>query len=278
MLANRYLTRLVRCNLWTVLCACVAASAQERVQFGTEPALTAYYYRAASVAPPAPVIVALHGCGGMLDRNKEPNERARSYAKLLNAQGWHVLAIDSLTPRHLKSVCGNTTDTLSPSARVPDVQAAVAWLVQQSGVDKTRIGILGWSHGGSLTLLANARGVDYAAQPKAAVAFYPGCGALSVPRHWQPAHPMLMQLGQDDDWTDPTPCQAWARQYPAQIAQDTYPDSGHGFDSEAPRRAMLLRAGTRTERTVHTGGNQGANAQARVRVVAFFQHHFSTPP
>jgi dienelactone hydrolase len=238
--------------------------------------LQAWYYRPINAASTTPTIVALHGCAGMLNRQGQPNERSQSYAQFLNQQGWSVLFVDSLTPRGLKTVCGNSTDTLPPSARVADVQAAVAWLAKRDDVDQSRIGILGWSHGGSVTLLANDLGVDYAVQPKAALAFYPGCGALTVPRRWQPARPILMQLGQDDDWTDPKPCQAFAQQFPERIAQDTYLESGHGFDSDAPRRAMVLHAGTKHQRIVHVGGNAQANAQARVRLVDFFQQHFQT--
>ena len=236
--------------------------------------LQAWYYRADTAAKAAPAIVALHGCGGMLNRQGQPNERTQSYAQLLNQQGWNVLFVDSLRPRGFKSVCGNSANTIAPAGRVVDVQAAVAWLAQRAEVDKTRIGMLGWSHGGSVTLLANAAGVEYAVPPKAALAFYPGCGPLSLPRQWQPGRSILMQLGQDDDWTDPQPCQALAQAFPERMAQDTYPDSGHGFDSDAPRREVVLNAGTRHQRTVHTGGNALANQQAKARLVAYFQQHF----
>lgn len=234
--------------------------------------LQAWYYRVDTAAKAAPAIVALHGCGGMLKRDGQPNERTQSYAQLLNQQGWSVLFVDSLTPRGFKSVCGG--GLLAPSARVGDVQAGVAWLAQQDGVDKARIGILGWSHGGSTTLLANAKTVEYPVPPVAALAFYPGCGPLSLPRQWQAGRSILMQLGQDDDWTDPKPCQALAQAFPQQIAQDTYPDSGHGFDSDAPRRELVLNPGTPRQRTVHVGGSPIANAQAKARLIAYFQQHF----
>lgn len=246
--------------------------------------LQAWYYRPhapekqTGAASKAPAIVALHGCGGMLNRQGQSAERNQSYAELLNQQGWSVLFVDSLSPRGLKSVCGGADGALSPAARVVDVQAAVAWLAQQGEVDSQRIGILGWSHGGSVSLLSNAIGIDYAVKPKAALAFYPGCGALTLPRHWQPARPILMQLGQDDDWTDPKPCQALAQKFPESMAQDTYPQSGHGFDSDTPRREMVLNAGTPRQRTVHIGGNSQANAQAKARLVGFFQHHFKVTP
>jgi dienelactone hydrolase len=40
----------------------------------------------------------------MLNAKGEPNNRTNEYAKLLNAQGWHVVYIDSFTARGVKSV------------------------------------------------------------------------------------------------------------------------------------------------------------------------------
>jgi poly(3-hydroxybutyrate) depolymerase len=65
--------------------------------------LPAWWFRAptegAQSRAPAPVVVMLHGCAGMLNRNGEPAERYRDYAALLNAQGWDAIAVDSLSPR-----------------------------------------------------------------------------------------------------------------------------------------------------------------------------------
>ena len=84
-----------------------ASSGPQRVEFpsldapdGLAIMLPAWWFRApAEGAPsraPAPVVVMLHGCGGMLNRNGEPAERYRDYAALLNAQGWDAIAVDSL--------------------------------------------------------------------------------------------------------------------------------------------------------------------------------------
>lgn len=263
---------------WMLLAATAPACAQQTVRFGQAPELTAYYYRVGATAAAAPAIVGLHGCAGMLNREGKPNVRTQSYAQLLGARGWHVLFVDSLTPRGLKSVCGDTGDSLAPARRVPDVQAAVAWLAARKEVDTSRIGILGWSHGGSVTLLANARGVDYATPPKAAVAFYPGCGARTLPTHWEPGRHVLLQLGADDDWTDPGPCVALTKKHPDSMAQDLYRDAGHGFDSDAPRREMVLRLGTRLERRVHIGGNVQANVASKARVLQFLEDQFAGSP
>lgn len=253
------------------------AGAQTRVALQVEPAtIDAYYYPVKTeVAQTAPVIVALHGCGGMLDNQGKPNGRVRSYVRLLHGQGWHVLFVDSLSGRGFKTVCGQSGTTVSPLDRVPDVQAAVAWLVAQPGVDTQRIGVLGWSHGGSLAVLAADKGVRYAAEPKAIVAFYPGCGALTIPANWHPQRSLQLLLGSDDDWTAPAPCQSLARRFPERVQQHTFEGAGHGFDGETPVRPMVIGAGTRRgEHTVHVGRHEPSAEASRQRAIAFFNGHF----
>jgi dipeptidyl aminopeptidase/acylaminoacyl peptidase len=50
-----------------------------------------------------------------------------------------------------------------------DIVQVVEWLKRQSGVDPSRIGLIGFSKGGQMVLLAAARGADV----KAVVAYYP---------------------------------------------------------------------------------------------------------
>ncbi len=231
----------------------------------------AHIYKASDAA--APTIIALHGCGGMLNAKGEPNNRTQDYAKLLNAQGWHVVFTDSLTPRGVKSVCGGQ-NTVTQAQRLQDTRAALAYVAVQPWADAQRIAILGWSHGGTATLIASAKGVNYPVQPVAAVAFYPGCGdakrfdALG----WQPAFPILMQLGAADDWTDPVPCQQLAARHG--IAHTTYPNAHHGFDSDAPVRAVQSVISRTTGQPVHAGGNPEAKLAAQAAMLAAFKTAF----
>jgi dienelactone hydrolase len=234
--------------------------------------LDGYFY--ATSSPKAPTIVALHGCGGMLNPSGKPNLRTVGYAKFLTEQGWHVLFLDSFTARGVKSVCGSGGN-VPPSLRVTDVQAAVAALAKRDDVDASRIGILGWSHGGSTTLLANEKNVPYAAGAtlRAALAFYPGCGDGIGRIKWQPARPILMQLGSADDWTDPVPCQRLAAQWKDWVQQDTYANAHHGFDSDDPVRPIQLTT-PRGGKTVHAGGEPAAKVASQAKLIAFFKEHF----
>jgi dienelactone hydrolase len=221
----------------------------------------------------APTVLALHGCAGMLNTKGEPNNRTNEYAKLLNAQGWHVVYVDSLTPRGVKSVCGGQTD-VTQAQRLQDTRAAVNYLAQQPWVDAQRIALLGWSHGGTATLIASAKGINFAVQPKAAVAFYPGCGNTGNFERagWQPAFALLMQLGAADDWTDPVPCQQLAAKHG--IAQTTYPNAYHGFDSDAKVVQVKAVISRTTGQPVHLGGEPAAKAASQAALIAFFKRAF----
>jgi dienelactone hydrolase len=239
-------------------------------------ALDGYWYPAR--ADKAPAVIALHGCGGMLNPQGKPNLRTVAYAKLLNTEGWHVLYVDSLTPRGEKNVCGGKGN-VSPALRVSDVRATVAHLAQQPQVDSARVALLGWSHGGSTALLANNVGVAYAGAngalaPKAVVTFYPGCGSPEAQQRWQPAAPHLMLLGAADDWTPPASCQRLAERFPQQIRVQTYAGAHHGFDSDAPLREVTGVISVTTKQAVHAGGDPDAKAASQAELVAFLKEQF----
>lgn len=238
--------------------------------------LDGYFFAASTPdAQKSPAIVALHGCGGMLEKKGLPNSRTKNYAQLLNKQGWHVLFVDSLTARGVQSVCGGKNQ-VTQAQRVTDVQAAIAFLAKRKEVDDSRIGILGWSHGGTTALLSNDTSVNYVIAPRAVVAFYPGCSDPSGRKiAWQPVKPVLMQLGAADDWTSPTPCQNLATQWKDLVQQDTYANAHHGFDSNGAGaiRAINLNMPSGVK-TVHTGGEPAAKAASQIKLIAFFKDHF----
>ncbi len=238
-------------------------------------AIDGYFYAAKTASSPkAPVIVALHGCGGMLEKRGLPNQRTRNYAQFFASQGWHVLFLDSLTARGVSTVCGGS-QRVTQAERVADVQAAVDYLAKHEQVDAIRIGILGFSHGGTATLLSSDASVSYGMAPRAFVAMYPGCGETNAKRiQWQPVRPVLMQLGGADDWTSPVPCQQLAEQWKDVVKQDTYPDAHHGFDSDGTTLRAVQLDTPKGKKTVHTGGNPAAKAASQAKMIAFFKDHF----
>ena len=136
------------------------------------------------------------------------------------------------------------------------------------------MGLLGWSHGGSTVLAAtNLRQPEVRSapvKPALAAAFYPGCAA-ELRRGYRAAAPLLLQVGEEDDWTPPEPCQQLATQASgAPVTFHSYPGAVHGFDGTAP---VTLRRdvpnGVRPGQGVRVGGQPAARELSRERLRSF---------
>jgi dienelactone hydrolase len=257
------------------------AHAQERVVFdsldaaaGKPVQLLGFWF--AAKQPRALAVVLLHGCGGPYGRRGELSERMRDYAALLNAQGMSALVLDSLTPRGQKELCTQRVGTRSITQvnRRLDALAAVAWLAGRPEVDAARIGLLGWSNGASTVLATiNVRfPVALAARPGPAfaIAFYPGCEA-DLKRGFESKVPLLMLVGEADDWTPAAPCHELASRTTGVTPQiEGYPGAYHGFDSSAPVRLRLdVPNGVNPGQGVHVGGQPQAHEASRARLLRF---------
>ena len=261
------------------------AAAQERVSFpsfdgaGHAPVVLRGFFFAAATSP-APAIAMFHGCGGAYDKSGALSRRMREYADLFNGLGMHVLVVDSLTARHEKELCTQRSGTrrVTQANRRLDALGAIAYLADRADVDAKRIGMMGWSHGGSTVLSAsNLHHRDVAAaivKPAFAIAFYPGCES-DLKRGYSPAAPLLMLVGQLDDWTPSAPCVALAKSV-TEIRPEivVYPGAWHGFDSDAPVRLRKdVPNGVNPGQGVHVGGNPAAWRASRDRVVRFLAEH-----
>ena len=261
------------------------ASAQERVSFpsfdgaGNAPVVLSGYFFAAATSP-APAIAMFHGCGGAYDKTGALARRMREYAELFNGLGMHVLVVDSLTARYEKELCTqrNGTRRVTQANRRLDALGAIAYLADRADVDAKRIGMIGWSNGGSTVLSAtNLHHRDVAAatvKPAFAIAFYPGCES-ELKRGYSPSVPLLMLVGQIDDWTPSVPCVALARSVSEMQPEIVvYPGAWHGFDSDAPVRLRKdVPNGVNPGKGVHVGGNPVAWRASRDRVVRFLAEH-----
>jgi dienelactone hydrolase len=261
------------------------AQAEERVSFpsldgeaSAPVVLTAFWFPAP--ISPAPAVALLHGCGGIYDRHGELVKRMRDYAALFNGAGYHVLVVDSLTPRYETELCTQRRGKrrVTEANRRLDALGAVAYLADRSDVDAKRIGIVGWSNGGSAVLAAtNLRHPDVAAalvKPAFAVAFYPACAA-ELRRGYEPVGPLLMLVGQADDWMPAAPCRVLARA-PAEPKPEIAVFAGayHDFDTDAPVRLRRdVPNGVNPGQGVHVGGNAAARRASRARLLKFLAEH-----
>jgi dienelactone hydrolase len=231
---------------------------------------------------PRPAMVLLHGCGGPYNARGHLSQRMLDYTALLHNQGVHVLVLDSLSPRGERELCTQKIGTrqVNMLERRLDALAATAWLASQSVVDATRIGLMGWSNGGSAVLSAtNERHTEVAAaavKPSFAVAFYPGC-ETELKRGYQHSARVMLLVGEADDWTPAAPCKRLAQQAQrsseardASLEIETYAGAFHGFDSTAPLRVRKdVPNGVNPGRGVTVGGNAEALEKSRAKLIQF---------
>jgi len=250
----------------TVLCAGAAAASEQVDIPNGAVTLHATLYRPEG-AGPFPAVVALHDCGGLVER---PNTQALLYSewvKVLVADGFVVLFPDSFASRGLGSQCREHDIKAHASReRVTDADAARRWLAGQSFVQAEHIALLGWAHGGSTALWAVRPKLaphDGTADFRSAVALYPGCTRLRQTA-WSARVPTLILIGSADDWTPAATCQqmvAGAHGRSARVEIIVYPGAHHEFD----RANTPLRLRTGLANTADPSGRAhgGTNPAAR---------------
>lgn len=217
-------------------------------------------------APKAPSVIALHGCGGPWPT------RDRQWERLLTEAGHQALFPDSFGSRGLGSQCKVSQRTVSPNReRRADAVAAIDWLTAQPATPTGGVVVMGWSNGGSTVLATAAEGVTRPGSVRGFIALYPGCSPYARRANWAPAAPLLILMGDTDDWTPAAPCRALAARFPDRITLVTYPDTYHDFDVPGHpvqvRKGLAYTAGGSGE--AHTGTNETSRADAIARVLAF---------
>ena len=236
------------------------------------------------VGSPKGTVIALHGCGGLFAtrgaRKGLLNARHQAMADLLVAQGYSVVFPDSLTPRGELELCTQKIGSrkIDQTERRADALGTLVWVAAQPWAQPQHMALLGWSHGGSAVLSAtdstraDVRGVNV--RPAVAVAFYPGCSAALKSRY-QPTAPLVLMLGEKDDWTPPGPCIELGKAVAAEV--NVYADSYHDFDN--PVGQVQLRAdvpnGVSPGKGVHAGPNPAAREQAYARLLEVLKNAFA---
>lgn len=230
---------------------------------------------------PFPAVVALHGCGGLFRSEAQGgrfSSRHADWADRLLAAGYVVLFPDSFGSRNAPGQCSVADRVASPRTRAGDAAAAARWLAGQSFVDPARLGLMGWSNGGSTVLWAVTRKLAASeADFKVAIAFYPGCRTPLEKTTDKPRMPLTILIGAADDWTPPEPCEAFAKERGARIV--LYPDAYHGFDSpnSKVRQRQNLAFTKNKDGKAHVGTNPEAREKAIVEVMAIFDKALKQP-
>jgi dienelactone hydrolase len=189
----------------------------------------------ASGAEPLPAIVIVHGSGGV-------DSRGEHYAAALNRAGVVTLEIDLWAPRHVRSAAERPRNV---SETLPDAFAALSFLSEQpQEVDSARIGIMGFSWGGVVSMLsatqANRDRYATGAQAFAAHApLYPVCWVYNRAPGYEftelTGAPVFIQAGTADTYDRPDRCLKLQQSLPA-AAQSLVNVRMHGGATHAWER------------------------------------------
>ncbi len=174
---------------------------------------------------PHPAVVLMHGCGGIQQLHFE-------WARTLNESGYVTLVVDSFRPRSLIQQCGGGSAAASPAGRILDAYGALRYLQNLDVVESSRVGLMGWSHGGIAALSAvtkNGIGERFSEKFQTVIAFYPHCGGA---REFNASIAVL--IGASDDWTPAASCKTLKKQtegHSNELSLTVYPGAFHGFDN-----------------------------------------------
>ncbi|MEX2222626.1 MAG: dienelactone hydrolase family protein [Candidatus Rokuibacteriota bacterium] len=234
---------------------------------------------------PFPAVVQLHGCAGV-------ETQSLRWARWLADRGYVALVVDSFGPRGIRGDCRSGPDDPPITARFDDAFGALRYLQSLAYVRADRVAAIGWSQGGVYAIAvingpslerARRRGVALAAPGFAAgIGLYPG-GCFSLVKE-QVARPLLVLIGQADDWTPAAKCREMVdamRSRGADATIVTYPGAYHYFDVEGRRREVLAEV----ENDNRPGGfgatvsyQPEAAADAQRRIEDFLARHLRQQP
>ncbi len=189
----------------------------------------------ADAVTPVPAMVIAHGSGGVTD------EREHRWAKQVNGFGMAAFVVDSFGPRNVRDTSDNQGQ-LSTAANVADALAALKLLATHPKIDRTKIGVMGFSKGGQVaiyTALEPFRRAIIADDTRFAahVPFYPYCNDWYQSDNITGA-PMLFLLGGLDDYTPAAPCRdyaAWFQSKGVPVTVTVYPNAYHEFETGRPK-------------------------------------------
>jgi carboxymethylenebutenolidase len=228
-----------------------------------------------------PGVVLMHGRAGAYSSlaNGQYNagtlsKRHRMWARFWAAQGYVALLVDGFGPRGYPQGFPRFSYQQRPEeldevlVRPLDAYGALAYLRTRPEVSARRIGLMGWSNGGSATLASMAPDAPGLAQQpggfRAALAFYPGCNLkhpLAAP--YKPYASVRVLMGEADEEVSPKICEHFvdrSRAQGADIEITLYPGASHDFDDPGRNRQTLP-------------ANAAAKADAMTRAERFFTEH-----
>lgn len=239
--------------------------------------LTGYLYAPAGERNgKAPAVVLMHGRAGAYSSLAKGvydastlTIRHRYWAEYWASRGYYALIVDSFGARGFPGGFAAGTYSQRPASvnevtiRPLDAYGALRFLRGLEGVDGDRVGLMGWSNGGSAVLAAMAddkpgdmRRLGF----RAAVAMYPGCGLQNRFRRGYRAYaPVEIFIGTADEEVSHDRCSAFAARAgaSAHVGFNSFPGATHSFDDPGRRRQSIP-------------ANASATATVRERLARYF--------
>lgn len=237
-----------------------------------------WFGRASGTAPKAPAVLILHGSAGV-------DERGAFYARTLEQAGIATLQVTMFQR-------GGRPRT--HAASMPYAAAGLKWLAAQPGIDAERLGVMGFSWGGVMTVLMSSEQVQEklgkdVPRPVAFAPFYPVCTIMArfLKSTQNPfydaqtrmsAAPMLIHMGTRDDYElGERPCDPLVAMWPEAARSRTtvryVADATHAFDADRPRQFYEAGAQAGRGATIYVTPSPKDAAEARQAVVQFFVSH-----
>ena len=273
---------------------------------GAKPATVAGELRIAQGTGRLPVVVMMHGSGGV-------SGVSEAWVHQFNEMGISTFVIDGFSGRGI-TVTNTNQALLGRLNFIVDIYRALEVLARNPRVDPDRIVLMGFSRGGQAALYAsltrfqklwNKSGIQFAGY----IPFYPDCSTTYMDDTDVADRPIRIFHGTPDDYNPVASCKAYvARLKDARhdVELTEYPDSQHGFDAgligvngvtvavnaQSVRNChikesdggLLLDADTQKPFSYkddcvalnpHVGGNPATAEEARKAVVTFLQALFN---
>lgn len=241
--------------------------------------LIGYLFRPTTpVQGAAPAVVLMHGRAGVYSslangvyEARTISQRHRAWAEYWAGRGYVALIVDSFAPRgHPGGFAAGTyserpADINEVTIRPLDAYGALRYLRGLDGVDDDRIGLMGWSNGGSAVLSAMAddkpgdmRRIGF----RAAIAMYPGCGLQGRFRRqgYKTYAPVEVFIGTADEEVSHDSCRdliAASAAAGSPVVFHSYAGASHTFDDPGRRRQSVP-------------ANAEATRDVQARAAAFF--------
>lgn len=255
--------------------AACAQPAPERVTFPSADGkiqLVGYLFAPPQPAVARPAVVMMHGRAGAYSSRADGvyavgtlSQRHLAWGELWAGKGFIALLVDGFGPRGYPagfprgSYPDRPPELDEVSVRPLDAYAALAYLRARGDVLPDRIGLQGWSNGGSTALAALADGPGAPAAAiadrfRAALAFYPACRLKDrFASGYRPYAPVRVFMGSADEEVSPRRCVDLVRRSAAEggdIDIRLYRGATHGFDDPGRKRQSLQANQQATEDAV----------------------------